>query len=101
MNLVGIAKDDKVSIDEVKYIIPSKRCAKLCKENLSSEISHLATMENHQKKIKGNCPKWPKVRNRISHERIYIQHKVYQHSSNTSHPVGRHKVGHASERNPP
>jgi hypothetical protein len=100
-NLMGITKDDKVNIDKVKYIIPSKRYAKPFKEKLSSQILHLAPMENHQNFFKGNCPKWPKVRNWDSHEKIRSQHKVYQSSSNSSQPVGRHKVRHASERTPP
>jgi hypothetical protein len=33
-NLMGITKDDKVNIDKVKYIIPSKRYAKPFKERL-------------------------------------------------------------------
>jgi hypothetical protein len=82
-NLMGITKDDKVNIDKVKYIIPSKRYAKPFKEKLSSQTLHLAPMENHQKFFKGNYPKWPKVRNWDSHERINSQHKVYQSSSNS------------------
>jgi hypothetical protein len=46
-NLMGITKDDKVNFDKVRYIIPSKRYAKLFKERLSSQILHLAPMENH------------------------------------------------------
>jgi hypothetical protein len=56
-------KDDKVNSEKVKYIIPKKRYAKPFKENLSSQTLHLASMENHQKCFKGNCPKWPKVKN--------------------------------------
>jgi hypothetical protein len=93
---MGITKDDKVNIDKVKYIIPSKRYAKPFKERLSSQTLHLAPMENHQIFFKRNNPKWPKVRNWDSHERINSQHKVYQSSSNFSQSVERHKVRHAS-----
>jgi hypothetical protein len=99
-NLMGITKDDEVNIDKVKYIIPGKRYARPFKERLSSQILHLAPMVNHQKFFKGNCPKWPKVRNRDSHERVNNQHKVYQSSNNSFQPVGRHKVTHASKWTP-
>jgi hypothetical protein len=100
-NLMEFTRDDKVNIDKVKYTIPNKRYAKPFKEKLSSQTFHLAPMENHQSFFKGNCPKWPKVRNWDSHERIRSQHKVYQPSSNSSQLVGRHKVIHASEWTPP
>jgi hypothetical protein len=100
-NLMEFTRDVKVSIDKVKYTIPNKRYAKPFKEKLSSQTLHLAPMENHHNFFKGNCPKWPKVRSRDSHERTSSQHKVYQSSSNSSQPVGRHKVRHASERTPP
>jgi len=74
-------KDDKVNSEKVKYIIPKKKCAKPFKENLSSQTSHLVPMKNHQNCFKGNCPKWPKVRNWDSHGKILSQHKVYQSSS--------------------
>jgi hypothetical protein len=95
-NLMGITKDDKVDIDKVRYIIPSERYAKPFKEILSSQTLHLAPMENHQFFFKENCPKWPKVRNHDSHEKIKSHHKVYQCSSNSSQLVGRHKIRHAS-----
>ena len=91
-----IIRDDKVNNDKVKYTIPSKRYAKPFKERLSSQTLHLAPMENRHKFFKGNCPKWPKVRNRDSHEKIRSQLKVYQCSSNSSQLVGRHKIRHAS-----
>jgi hypothetical protein len=50
-NLMENHKDDKVSNDNVKYIIPMNRYAKPFKEKLSSETFHLAPMQNHQKKI--------------------------------------------------
>jgi hypothetical protein len=100
-NLMEFTRDDKVNIDKVKYTIPNKRYAKPFKEKLSSQTLHLAPMENHQNFFKGNCPKWPKVRSRDSHERISSQHKVYRSSSNSSQPVGRHKVRHVSEWTPP
>jgi hypothetical protein len=100
-NLMEFIRDDKVNIDNVKYTIPDKRYAKPSKEKLSSQTLHLAPMENHQNFFKENCPKWPKVRSRDSHERISSQHKVYRCSSNSSQPVGRHKVRPASERTPP
>jgi hypothetical protein len=87
-NLMGITKDDKVNIDKVKYVIPSKRYANPFKEKVSSEILHLAPMKNHQNFFKEDCPKWPKVINWDSHEKIRSQHKVYQSSSNSSQPVG-------------
>jgi hypothetical protein len=94
-------KDDKVNNDNVKYVIPMKRYAKPFKEKLSSESFHLEPMQNHQKKFKEDYPKWPKVRNRDSHVYSRNQNKVYQSSSNSSQPVGRHKVKHVSERTPP
>jgi hypothetical protein len=100
-NLMESSKDGKLNIDKVKYTIPNKRYAKPFKEKLSSQTLHLAPMENHHKFFKEDCPKWPKVRNWDSHGKIRSQHKVYQSSSNSSQPVGRHKVRHASERTPP
>jgi hypothetical protein len=100
-NLMGITKDDKVNTDKVKYVIPNKRYAKPFKEKMSSKFLHLVPMNDHQNFFKEDYPKWPKVRNWDSHERINNQHKVYQSSNNFSHPVGRHKVRHASERTPP
>ena len=100
-NLMESSKDDKVDNDNVKYIIPMKRYAKPFKEKLSSKTFHLAPMQNHQKCFKEDYPKWPKVRNRDSHENNKKQDKVYQSSSNSSQPVGQHKVRHASKRNPP
>jgi hypothetical protein len=100
-NLMGITKDDKVNIDKVKYIIPSKRYAKPFKEKLSSQIFTWHLWKTIRNFLRGTVPKWPKVRNWDSHERINSQHKVYQSSSNSSQPVGRHKVRHASERTPP
>ena len=49
-----ITKDDKVNMDKVKYIIPSKRYAKPFERKISSEILHLAPTENHQNFFKGN-----------------------------------------------
>jgi hypothetical protein len=83
------------------YIIPSKRYAKPFKEKLSSQTLHLAPMENHHNVFKEDCPKWPRFENLDSHGKIRSQHKVYQCSNNSSQPVGRHKVRHASERTPP
>jgi hypothetical protein len=100
-NLMELARDDKVNSENVKYVIPKKRYAKAFNEKLSSQTLHLAPMENHQIFFKEDCPKWPKVRNWDSHRKITSQHKVYQSSSNSSQPVGRHKVRHASERTPP
>jgi hypothetical protein len=54
-NLMESSKDDKVNIDNVKYIIPMKRYAKPFKEKLSSETFHLAPMKNHQKFFKEDC----------------------------------------------
>jgi hypothetical protein len=61
----------------------------------------LAPMKNHQNVLKEDCSKWPKVKNWDSHEKNKNQDKMYQSSSNSSKPVGRHKVRHASERTPP
>jgi hypothetical protein len=99
-NLMKSSKDDKVSIDKVKYIIPIKRYVKPFKEKLSSETFHLAPMESHQK-VFYDCPKWPKVRNWDSHGKIRSRDKLYQSSSNSFQPVGWHKVRHTSERTPP
>jgi hypothetical protein len=60
--MMGITKDDKVNIDKVKYVIPNKRYAKPFKEKVSSEILHLAPMNDHQNFFKGDYRKWPKVR---------------------------------------
>jgi hypothetical protein len=100
-NLMESDRDDKVSIDKVKYVIPNKRYAKPFKEKLGSQTLHLAPKENHRKFFYEDCPKWPKVRNWDSHVKIISQQKVYQSSSNSFQPVGQHKVGHASERTPP
>jgi hypothetical protein len=51
-------------------------------------------MDSHQNFFKEDCPKWPKVGNWDSHEKIRSQHKVYLFSSNSSQPVGQHKVKH-------
>ena len=77
-----------------------KRYAKPFKEKLNSKNFHLAPMKNHQNVFE-DCPKWPKVRSKDSHESSRNQNKVYQSSSNSSQPVGRHKVKHASERTTP
>jgi hypothetical protein len=61
-NMMESSKDDKVNIDNVKYIIPMKRYAKPFKEKISSETLHLAPMKNHQNFFNEDCPKWPKVR---------------------------------------
>jgi hypothetical protein len=87
--------------DNVKYIIPMKRYAKPFKEKLSSKSFHLAPMQLHQKSFKEDYPKWPKVRNRDSHENSRKQDEVYQSSRNSFQPMGRHKVRHAGERTPP
>jgi hypothetical protein len=100
-NMMENRRDDKVSYDNIRYTIPMKRYAKPFKEKLSSETCHLAPMKSHQKFFKGDNPKWSKVRNWDSHGKIRNQDKVYQSSSNSSQPVGRHKVRHASERTPP
>jgi hypothetical protein len=64
-SLVEDHKDDnKVSDDNMKYIIPMKRYAKPFKEKLSSKSFHLAPMQLHQNCFKEDYPKWPKVRNR-------------------------------------
>jgi hypothetical protein len=100
-NLMGSHKDDKVNSDNVKYIIPMNRYAKPFKEKPSSEFFRLAPMQNHQNFFKEDCPKWPKVRSRDSQVYNKKHDKMYQSFSNSSQPVGRHKVRHASERTPP
>jgi hypothetical protein len=77
-------KDDKVNVDNVKYIIPMKRYAKFFKEKLSSETFHLAPMKNHQNVLKEDCSKWPKVKNWDSQEINKNKDKIYQSSSNSS-----------------
>jgi hypothetical protein len=47
-SLVEDHKDDRVSDDNVKYIIPMKRYAKPFKEKLSSKYFNLAPMQLHQ-----------------------------------------------------
>jgi hypothetical protein len=67
-------KDDKVNNDNVKYAIPMKRYTEPFKEKLSSESFHLAPMQDHQFFFKEDYPKWPKVRNKDSHENCYPQY---------------------------
>jgi hypothetical protein len=100
-NMMENHMDDKVSNDNIRYTMIMKRYAKPFKEKLSSETCHLASVESHHEFFRGDNPKWPKVRNWDLHGRIRNQDKVYQSSSNSSQPVGRHKVRHASERTPP